>query len=206
MYALVNQVTSSSIVTCQRTSHYPNQYCFIVDWVLGNKLQWLLNHGITIFIQENELSYVACTIPSLFLLQSGNILCRTIWTYGNSEVHAKNNDIIHRTIEPCDLSLDALYSILSLGPCFHQVLRSPHDRATEGPEHWHIEFYWLTSSEIFAKFLIHQYNCSESNVMRSKGCWNIDCDVKFFSPIPMLNFQWSTVLSWEQFIKCGWGS
>ena len=41
-------------------SHYLNQCLNIVNWTLGNKLQWNFNRNWNIFIQENALENVVC--------------------------------------------------------------------------------------------------------------------------------------------------
>ena len=40
--------------------HYLNQWCNIVNWTLGNKLQWNLNRNSNIFIEENTFENVVC--------------------------------------------------------------------------------------------------------------------------------------------------
>ena len=40
------------------TSHYLNQCWNIINWTIGNKLQWNLNKNLHIFIQENVLENV----------------------------------------------------------------------------------------------------------------------------------------------------
>ena len=48
-------------------SHYLN-YCWnIVDWTLGNKVQWNFNPNSKIFIQENAFENVICEIVSICL-------------------------------------------------------------------------------------------------------------------------------------------
>ena len=39
-------------------SHYLNQCCNIINWTLGNKLQWNLNRNFHIFIQENKFENI----------------------------------------------------------------------------------------------------------------------------------------------------
>ena len=46
-------------------SHYLNQCWIIVDWTLGNKLQWNHNRNSNIFIQENAFESVVCETASI---------------------------------------------------------------------------------------------------------------------------------------------
>ena len=46
-------------------SHYLNQCWNIVNWILGNKLQWNFNRNSNIFIQENALENVVCEMASI---------------------------------------------------------------------------------------------------------------------------------------------
>ena len=46
-------------------SHYLNQRWNIVNWTLGNKLQWNFNRNSNIFIEENTFENVVCEMASL---------------------------------------------------------------------------------------------------------------------------------------------
>ena len=46
------------LVAWPAPSHYLNQCRYIVNWTLGNKLQWNLNRNANIFIQENAFETV----------------------------------------------------------------------------------------------------------------------------------------------------
>ena len=46
-------------------SHYLNQCWNIVNWTLGNKLQWNLNRNLYIFIQENPLENVVWKMAAI---------------------------------------------------------------------------------------------------------------------------------------------
>ena len=48
-------------------SHYLNQCWNIVNWTLGNKLQWNLNQNPNIFIQENAFENGVCEMASICL-------------------------------------------------------------------------------------------------------------------------------------------
>ena len=49
----------------QLPSHYLNQCWNIVDWTLGNKLQWNLNRNSYIFIQENAFENVVWKMAAI---------------------------------------------------------------------------------------------------------------------------------------------
>ena len=48
------------LVAWSTPSHYLNQCWNIVNWTLGNKLQWNFNRNSNIFIEENTLENVVC--------------------------------------------------------------------------------------------------------------------------------------------------
>ena len=48
-------------------SHYLNQYCFIINWILRNKIQSNYIHKSNIFIQENAFEYVICEMAAICL-------------------------------------------------------------------------------------------------------------------------------------------
>ena len=48
-------------------SHYLNHCWNIVNWTLGNKLQWNFNRNSNIFIQENAFENVVCKMASICL-------------------------------------------------------------------------------------------------------------------------------------------
>ena len=47
------------------SSHYSNQCWHIVNWTLGNKLQWNLNRNLYIFVQENAFEIVVRTFVAI---------------------------------------------------------------------------------------------------------------------------------------------
>ena len=47
-------------------SHYLNQCWYIVDWTLGNTLQWNLNRIIYMFIQENKFEKVVWKMAAIY--------------------------------------------------------------------------------------------------------------------------------------------
>ena len=48
-------------------SHYLNHCWNIVNWTLGNKLQWNFNRNSNIFIKENTFENVVCEMASICL-------------------------------------------------------------------------------------------------------------------------------------------
>ena len=54
-----------SSVAWSEPSHYLNQCWIIVNWTLGNKLQWNLNRNSSIFIQENAFECVVCETAAI---------------------------------------------------------------------------------------------------------------------------------------------
>ena len=60
------------LVAWPAPSHYLNQCWKIVNWTLGNKLQWNLNRNLYIFIQENEFGKWWPFCLSLDVLTSGD--------------------------------------------------------------------------------------------------------------------------------------
>ena len=53
------------LVTWPAPSHYLNQCWNIVNWTLGNKLQWNLNRNLFIFIQENAFENVVWKMAAI---------------------------------------------------------------------------------------------------------------------------------------------
>ena len=54
--ACMRQLTRPSLVQIMAwlaLSHYLNQHWYIVDWTIGNKLQWNINGNSNIFISKN---------------------------------------------------------------------------------------------------------------------------------------------------------
>ena len=58
---------SQWLVAWSAPSHYPNQFCDIVYWTPGNKLQWNFNKNSYIFIEENAFENVVWKMASIFL-------------------------------------------------------------------------------------------------------------------------------------------
>ena len=48
------------------TSHYLNQYSFVVVWTIDNKFQRNFNQNTTFFIQENEFESAVCKTAAVF--------------------------------------------------------------------------------------------------------------------------------------------
>ena len=57
-------------------SHYLNQFLFIVNWTLGNKLQWNFNQNAELFIHENAYENNFCEMAAI--LSRGGELTRVI--------------------------------------------------------------------------------------------------------------------------------
>ena len=55
------------LVAWPAPSHYLNHCWNIVNWTLGNKLQWNFNRNLNIFIQEMRLKNVVCKMASILL-------------------------------------------------------------------------------------------------------------------------------------------
>ena len=53
------------LVACSASSHYLNQCWNIVNWTLGNKLQWNLNQNLHNFIQENVFENVVWEMSAI---------------------------------------------------------------------------------------------------------------------------------------------
>ena len=66
-------------------SHYLNQCWNIVNWTLGNKLQWNFNGNSYIFIQENALENVVCEMASI--LSRPQCVKPTFAPEGQTELH-----------------------------------------------------------------------------------------------------------------------
>ena len=66
-YALQTHFSTARewLVAWTAPSHYLNQCWDIVNWILGNKLQWNFNHNSNIFIQENAFENVVCEMASI---------------------------------------------------------------------------------------------------------------------------------------------
>ena len=48
------------VVACMARSHYLNQSWIIINWTIGNTLQWNSNQNTKFFIQENASENIAC--------------------------------------------------------------------------------------------------------------------------------------------------
>ena len=59
-------ISKLAIIAWTAPSHYLNQCWTIVNWTLGNKLQWNLNRNSYIFIQENVFENVVWKIAAIF--------------------------------------------------------------------------------------------------------------------------------------------
>ena len=46
-------------------SHFLNQCCVIINWTLGNKLQWIFNQNTKIFIHENASENIVCELAAI---------------------------------------------------------------------------------------------------------------------------------------------
>ena len=46
-------------------SHYLDQCWVIINWTLGNKLQWNFHQNTTLFINENALKNIACKMAAI---------------------------------------------------------------------------------------------------------------------------------------------
>ena len=67
------------LVTWTAPSHYLNQCCNIVNWTLGNKLQWNLNQNSYNFIHENAFENVVRKLAAI--LSQPQCVYQTYWTY-----------------------------------------------------------------------------------------------------------------------------
>ena len=52
-------------ITITGSDNYLNQCLSIVNWTLGNKLQWNVNRNSNIFVQENAFENVVCEMTSI---------------------------------------------------------------------------------------------------------------------------------------------
>ena len=64
------------LVAWTAPSHYLNQSWNIVNWTLGNKLQWNCNRNSNIFIEENTFENVVCEM--LFISSRPQSVKKTI--------------------------------------------------------------------------------------------------------------------------------
>ena len=81
-------------------SHYLNQ-CNIVNWTLGNKLQWSFNPNLYIFTQENAFETVICEIAAILSRpQYVSSLLRRLGPirYGNGFIHTFQNIVNHNPV------------------------------------------------------------------------------------------------------------
>ena len=53
------------LVAWSAPSHYMNQCWGIVNWTLGNKLQWNFNQNIKLFIHENVSENIVCEMAAI---------------------------------------------------------------------------------------------------------------------------------------------
>ena len=54
------------LVNCSVPSHYPNQCWRLLNWTLGNIIQWNLNQKTIIHIEENGFEDVICKMLAIF--------------------------------------------------------------------------------------------------------------------------------------------
>ena len=55
------------LVAYSAPSHYVNQCWVIVNWILGNKLQWNFNQNIKLFIHENATENIVCKMAAILV-------------------------------------------------------------------------------------------------------------------------------------------
>ena len=68
--------TLALVMAWTAPSHYLNQCWNIVNWTLGNKLQWNFNRNSNIFIQQNAFENVVCKMVSILSWPRLNVLRR----------------------------------------------------------------------------------------------------------------------------------
>ena len=68
------------LVAWSAPNHYLNQCWDIVNWTLGNKLQWNLNRNLNVFIQENVFEIVVWKMAA--------ILSRPQWVNSQRTLHS----------------------------------------------------------------------------------------------------------------------
>ena len=74
------------LVAWTTPSHYLNQCWNIINWALGNKLQWNFNRNSNIFIEENTFENVVC---EMLFISSWPQCVNEIHSQGASEVNRK---------------------------------------------------------------------------------------------------------------------
>ena len=90
------------LVTWPAPSHYLNQWWNIVDWTLGNKLQWNLNQNLHIFIQESACENVVWEMSSiLFQPQCVNTLTFGRYCCSGSVPEKHTGNCIADTLDLC---------------------------------------------------------------------------------------------------------
>ena len=68
IYAPVNWVgiaSGNGFFACLAPGHYPKQCCLILNWTLGNNLQWNSNRNDNRFIHQNALESVVCEMVGI---------------------------------------------------------------------------------------------------------------------------------------------
>ena len=57
--------SNNGLFSWSAPNQYLNQWWNIVNWTLGNKLQWKFSRNSYIFVQRNAFENVTCKIPSI---------------------------------------------------------------------------------------------------------------------------------------------
>ena len=67
IYASMNRVSidSDNGLSPSTPSHYLNQCWVIINWTLGNKLQWNFNQNTRLFIHENASENIICEMAAI---------------------------------------------------------------------------------------------------------------------------------------------
>ena len=95
--AMHRWIVTPLLVAWTAPSHYLNQCWNIVNWALGNKLQWNFNRNSNIFIEENTFENVVCKM----LLISSRPQC----------VNNMDGIVLNFTVQySCDIPLERLFN------------------------------------------------------------------------------------------------
>ena len=68
--------SDNGLVPIRHQAIYLNQCWIIVNWTLGNKLQWNFNQNTKLFICKNASENIVCEMASIV---QGENSCRTYW-------------------------------------------------------------------------------------------------------------------------------
>ena len=121
------------LVACSAPTHYLNQCWRVVNWTLGNKLQWNSNRNCNIVIQENTFENVVCEMAAI--MSRGRWVKGTCTDLIHNSMNCKKSDIL--SFCRFWIQVDIRY----LKSCLYHSWLPNNKTVTTGPKFWCIVFH-----------------------------------------------------------------